>query len=194
MKHILLTFTLILFSISTFSQEYSEVITLEGISADRSYQLTKEWVALTYKSAQDVVKLDTPAKVIVKGTMALPTQMYGMAYNWIIDHTITIAFKDNRIKMDLEIGRFTNSSYPQMNFPLPDYYLQKVDKQTYFVEMWEDQNVRNAGPKLRAKTEKNYGDQLYAQYLLDFEHYQNLIGNTFTSLNNYIIKSTDDDW
>lgn len=194
MKHILLTLTLAFFSISAFTQEYSKVITVEGTSAERSYQLTKEWIALTYNSAQDVIQLDTPTKVIVKGKLTLPSQMAGMANNWLIDNTITIAFKDDRFKMDVEVGRFTNAAYPQMNFPLPDYYLQKVDKQTYFSEMWEDQNIRNAGPKLRATTEKKYGDQYYAQYLKDFDYYNLMINNLFTSLQAYVLENSEDDW
>ena len=194
MKEKLFTLIVLLISTSIFSQEYSKVLTVEGVSSDRSYQLTKEWIALTYNSAQNVLQLDTPTKLILKGKLNLPTKMYGMSYSWIIDHTLTIAFREDRFKMDIEIGQFSNSAVPQMTFPLPNYYLQKVDKETYFIEMWEDQNVSNAGPKIREKTEKKYGDQLYSQYLEDYQNYNFIIENLFTSLKSYISENNEEDW
>jgi hypothetical protein len=194
MKKSIFILILVMISTNIFSQEYSKVLIIEGVTPERSYQLTKEWIALTYNSAQDVLQLDTPTKVILKGKLNLPTKMYGMAYSWIIDHTLTIAFREGRFKMDIEVGQFSHSSYPQMAFPLPDYYLQKVDKETYFVEMWEDQNVRNAGPKLRERTEKQYGDQLYSQYLEDYQKYNFTIENLFNSLQSYILENSEENW
>ena len=201
MKNTIFTILFAVISISSFSQVdfkdgvYTKVISVDGKSAKDLYQKSKEWISLTYNSAQNVIQLDTEEKIIVKGKFNLDTQMYGYSYSFLIDHTLTIAFKDGRYKVDLSTGKFEHSLYPAMSFETPSYYITKKEQNEYLDEMIITESIKPVKPKMLEQVKSKYGDQLYAQYEIDFKKFHQLIESTVLSLDQYVRKTTsEDEW
>lgn len=74
----------------------SGVVQIDSVSKDRLFAKTMEWIALNYKSANDVIQLSNKedGKIICKGnfkTMVLLTSGY-------IGHTLTLDFKDGKFR------------------------------------------------------------------------------------------------
>ena len=201
MNKTLLTILFAVLTLNTFSQVefkdgvYTKIFSADGKLAKEIYQKSKEWISLTYNSAQNVIQLDTEEKVIIKGKFNLDTQMYGYSYSFLIDHTLTIAFKDGRYKVDLSTGKFEHSMYPAMSFDTPSYYLSKKERDEYLDEAIITESLKPVKPKMLEQVKSKYGDQLYAQYEIDYKKFHQLIEFLFFSLDQYIKKTSgSDDW
>lgn len=109
MKH----FLLILFLLPTFlsAQEYSEVVQAQGETSDALYVKAREWFAITFNSANNVLQMDDPiaGKLIGKGAfhvsesyvsgnglMAVP-----ITIEWRPNFTIAVSIRDGRYKYDI---------------------------------------------------------------------------------------------
>jgi len=94
---------------------YHEVVKVDSISADELYSRAKSWIALTYKSANDVIQLDdqNAGRIIVKGNFGI---IYYANQAWV-NHTLTIDFKEGRYRYDLTSFVFDNG---QWSAPLED--------------------------------------------------------------------------
>ena len=53
-------------SINKTNDGYTEVVEVE-LSKQEIHQKINEWIAINYKSAQDVIQLNTEDKIIIKG-------------------------------------------------------------------------------------------------------------------------------
>lgn len=116
MKKIILflLFPIIIFSQSINSDKngYYEIIKADSLSKQQIYKRAKEWVALNYKSAKDVIQLDTEDKIIIKGIFKVPYLVYEHTYN----HSLIMSFKDNRFKVELILNSIhTNLSTETIN-------------------------------------------------------------------------------
>ncbi|TDE07733.1 DUF4468 domain-containing protein [Flavobacterium sandaracinum] len=121
-------FTLCLFavfSINTFGQnivkdsisqkyEAHQIIELESLKADVIYTKTKEWIALNYKSAQDVIQLadKESLKIIVKGNFNSTLFMKQGS----ISHTLVLDFKDGRMRYTYSDFSYYSSGSGSMAF------------------------------------------------------------------------------
>ncbi|WP_262496569.1 DUF4468 domain-containing protein [Confluentibacter flavum] len=74
------------------------------------------WVAINYKSANDVVQLNTADKIIVKGnftvnsnfpTISILNTINYYPVNISFNHTLIIYIKDNRFKVDISFPEKT---------------------------------------------------------------------------------------
>jgi hypothetical protein len=72
------------------------IIKMDTLKKDFLYSKTKEWIALNYKSANDVIQLADKEnyKIIAKGNFK--TSMF-MKEGWIA-HTLVLDFKDGKIR------------------------------------------------------------------------------------------------
>ena len=96
--------------------QYQEVVNLDStISKNEIYSKVKEWVAINYKQAKDVIQMDDKeaGKIIVKGNFPIT---YYMNEAWIY-HTLTIEIKDGRYRYTLTDLIFENN---QWSSPLED--------------------------------------------------------------------------
>lgn len=105
-----LFFFLLFIPLLTISQEYSEVVQVEGKSTDQLYSSAREWFALTFNSANDVLQMDDPVagKLIGKGVrqvdytgVELPTYM-NMYF------TLMVELKDGRYKQTITVNDIQN--------------------------------------------------------------------------------------
>jgi Domain of unknown function (DUF4468) with TBP-like fold len=92
---------------------YQEVVTIEGATAADIYSRAKAAIAVSYKSAQDVVQLDDgeAKRIIAKGTFDASGAM--MTSSRFIRHTLTIEAKDGRYRISLSdlVSEFLGSQF-----------------------------------------------------------------------------------
>lgn len=109
---------LILFFFPLFSvaQQYSEVIEIPNNTANQLYSSAKEWFAITFKSANNVIQLDDPIekKIVGKGIKEPEWVVKNISENLKVYFTLIVQFKDGRYKYDIqstEIKIYAGASY-----------------------------------------------------------------------------------
>jgi len=102
MKKLLLAIML-LCSITAYSKEYSEVVTVEGKTTDQLYSSAREWFAESFKSAKDVLQMDDPiaGKLIGKG-MGSGHHKGLMSVPFDYEFQIKVFVKDGRYKYSID--------------------------------------------------------------------------------------------
>jgi len=108
MKKIIFLITLCISSVS-FSQTlntnengYYKIFKTDSLSRKEIHDRAMEWIALNYKSANDVIQLDSEDKIIVKGNF----DVYYNNYKQVYYHTLIIAVKDYKFKVDVILNSF----------------------------------------------------------------------------------------
>jgi len=97
------------------AQEYSEVVQIPGKTADQLYTIAREWYAITFKSAQDVIQMEDPVKkeIIGKGYSIIYYKAKKIPASLNMFFTLQTLFKDNRYKYSITVGDLkTNVSEP----------------------------------------------------------------------------------
>jgi hypothetical protein len=121
----LLPLILMQFSISSFSQhivlsrnpetniiEYTELVKVDSaITKDQLFSKAKEWIAISFKSANDVIQMDDKVNgiIIAKGNIPVNGGLY--LDNSRIDFTLKIQVKDGRYKY--WFNNFIHNSYEE---------------------------------------------------------------------------------
>ena len=129
----------------SFSQQYSEVVEIPDKTAENLYATAREWFALSFKSANDVLQMDdaVAGKLIGKGSthvsesyitaglVKVPIQI-----DWNVKFAISIFVKDGRYKYDitdilinvpgeiLQVGSGT-MTVPETEVPFENHLRQK---------------------------------------------------------------------
>jgi len=159
----------------SFSQEYSEVIEVPGKTADQLYSSAREWFAITFKSATDVLKMDDPVsgKLIGKGSSHI-TESYVMSglikvpitLDWQPSFTIGIAIKDGKYKCDITEITIKSNVQGSGIAPVEKSFKELFDQKDNFKNgrdpEWFTKNVEGAG-KLSKNMIKNSA-KVYESY------------------------------
>jgi hypothetical protein len=208
MKKVLLL--LVFIPLLTFGQKlnkdsngYTEVVEVE-LTKQQIYQKAIEWVALNYKSANDVIQLNTEDKLVIKGNYTF-TYPSGEAY--IIRNTTTISIRDNKYKIDLIP---TSAIIKATMKDALSTFIQQffVDEASTFelYKPWHRNNVlkiyKNMGyseKRALKLADKNITEEVQKESFESrqaiFSNWNNSIKSTFTSIKDYVAKSdSDDDW
>ncbi len=105
-KHIQL-FLIVLISLSVNAQEinktndgYTEVVDVK-LTKKEIHQKVNEWIAVNYKSANDVIQLNTEDKVIAKGNFLVNLSADKYVFTYRINNTLSFSIRDNKYKIDL---------------------------------------------------------------------------------------------
>jgi hypothetical protein len=95
---------LILFPLCSSAQKYSEVVEIQGKNSEQLYKSAKEWFALAFKSANDVIQLDDAIekKIIGKGVKQVNYTVGKIPTYMNVFFTLSVQFKDGRYKYDLQ--------------------------------------------------------------------------------------------
>lgn len=108
MKKFLLLLFSVCFTIMGYSQNpllFSKVINQAGVDSLTLYNLTKNWMAQTFK---ENALIEQPGKEITgKGTMDFPTNMVYSSIKGTIEYSVNVQFKNGRIKFTM--GSFTHN-------------------------------------------------------------------------------------
>lgn len=185
------------------SNGYSEVIEVEFTKKD-IHQKINEWIAVNFKSAQDVIQLNTEDKLIAKGNFPLILSVKKHTFTYRIHNSLTFSIRDNKYKIDLVpnrvssdvIGGEVDSSF------LTQYISSTVSAKDEFIES-QKELARNFYAKMgysEKKTQKminktsNYREESYVDYLLNKPIWDNKIKSTFQSIKDYVSRSNEGDW
>ncbi|MDV7187923.1 DUF4468 domain-containing protein [Lutibacter sp. TH_r2] len=120
---------------------YYEIIKVDSLSKEQIYKRSKEWIALNYKSANDVIQFDTTDKIIVKGIFKIPYLTYEHTYN----HSLIVSFKENRYKIEMVLNSMhTNLSSEKLN--IENGYLS-TDRDEIFERITSNPNSKEENIK-----------------------------------------------
>jgi hypothetical protein len=99
------------------------VVIVNSATKEILYTKTKEWIALNYKSANDVIQLadKETCKIILKGTF--PTTMF-MKEGWL-EHTLIFDFKDGKFKYSYTNFSYYSSESGKINYESPSLGFKK---------------------------------------------------------------------
>jgi len=195
-------------SINKTNDGYTEVVEVE-LTKQQIHQKLNEWIAFTYKSANDVVQLNTEDKIILKGNFRVNLQVTTtkkFVFGYIISNSLSFSIRDNKYKIDLipsgvsssldgaDVGVAMVSQFimPEMT---KDEHLEMVT--TTSKEAWLNYGYseKKAQKMLDKYTLKNI-DKTYADYIVNKSIFKSEIELFFDSAKNYVTKtnSDDDDW
>jgi hypothetical protein len=206
MKKLILLLIMILSTISINAQlknenvVHSEVIEVE-LSKKNIYQKINEWIAVNYKSAKDVIQLNTEDKIIIKGNYI----QIILNNSFRIHHSLTFSIRDNKYKIDLIPNDITTSAFKlldnQAQQILDVYAPEKLDRDAYnkiFIKNnvtvfksigWSDKKIK------RKFLDKPLDEKFFNEYLENKSNWDKSIEATFQSIKSYISQSnSSDDW
>jgi len=142
MKNIMCLIVGLLFLQMGYSQEMTGVVKINGKTADKLFNASREWFALNFKSSKDEVKLaDNATKVfIAMGERKESVLIKRIKVNIKMNFTLKLEFKDDRFKYE-----FTDIEY--RNVITNQLIDIDVFKECSTVEGIEDYYERNGIPK-----------------------------------------------
>lgn len=113
--------------VETLSQ-VQQVVEIPNISKDKIYSNSKQWVAINFKSANDVIQMDDKESgvLIGKGNFKYPCKSCWLESKDLIKFTIKIEVKDNKSRITFsDIQRHIPAD---INLGLPSYDVPVIYK------------------------------------------------------------------
>tara|TARA_B110000902_G_scaffold254791_1_gene319291 strand:- start:475 stop:1092 length:618 start_codon:yes stop_codon:yes gene_type:complete len=205
MKTLLLFATLAL-SINVFGQDvnkelngYTEIVAVE-LSKQEIHLKINEWIAVNFKSANDVVQLSTEKKVIAKGNFTCDFNWMKLVTTYRVHNSLIISIRDNEYKIDLVPssvssdlvgGDFSSSIFPMY---LTQTVLNKDEFSKIQSEMLEKSGLSEKQIKKMTKNMESLSGEAYESYLLNKTVWDNEINSFFQSIKKYVSQTEDEDW
>tara|TARA_R110002153_G_scaffold28318_1_gene87544 strand:- start:33 stop:656 length:624 start_codon:yes stop_codon:yes gene_type:complete len=196
-------FTLIVYSqgLNKTKNGYTKVVEVE-LSKKEIHQKVNEWIAINYKSAKDVIQLNTEDKIIAKGNFSLALNVSKYIFNYSINNSLTFSIREKKFKIDLipnsmsyngsEVGA---ESFKQFLEPFESIdtfteYQLKAAYKIYLGMGYSEKKSKKKAEKLRSTTKDTYDD-----YLKNLPNWNEEIKLTFQSIEDFVNKKgSDDDW
>jgi len=205
-KLLLLLFVTTLFSVNAQKinddgKGYFEVYKTE-LTIKETNQKVVEWIAENYKSAKDVIQLNTEKKIILKGNFLVPMMANDLSVNYRVHKTLTFSFRDGRYKIDLVPTRIsyngTDVDATQFSQFITDETMSKEYYTEYSTQAAKDNFIKmgysdKKAQKMVEKYLPKLADINYENYLNNKKEWNNSIKATFQNINEFINKS-EDDW
>lgn len=132
MKVFLSTILLLVFSYTGFSQEIDQYIVVDfpGKSQEEIQTTIESWIALHFKSAQNVIQQNSPGKIIVKGSsgvvMVVSDGKMKHSEDLSLKYTIDYDIKDEKYRfriLDPTI-HYSSSDFQVKYSNMPNYILE----------------------------------------------------------------------
>lgn len=203
MKKLLTIIAVLFITANAYAQEINEtndglthIVNVE-LSQDEIYAKVNEWLAETYNSLPDVLKLDSKSKVMVKGIMNFSFKKRNLTLTPSAKHNLSISIRDNKYKADLKLEDLESMGsvyklYDYAGFGLGYMKMSKTEFKEHLIN-----NLKKAytGKKLEKNIKKYVTDRIdnrWADYEANHLHLEN---KTFGMLKSLEIKiTTQDDW
>lgn len=193
-------------SINKTNDGYTEVVEVE-LTKQQIHQGLNEWVAVSYKSAKDVIQLNSEDKIVLKGNFTINLKIHSFSFDYRINAQTTFSIRDNKYKIDLipldvthisgnyDVGLyFINEFINDLQFSKDEYLPISINKQKDALMMIgksEEKALKSAEKTSTKRLDKNYEN-----YLTNKPVWDNQISSTFKSIKDYVAQSNsdDDDW
>lgn len=120
------------FKIDTLKAEgsFSKVYDIE-LSKEQLHQKSLEWIAITFKDSNEVIKLNTEDKVICKGYFDVDIISMGFKLKHKIYNIVEVAFKENKYKLDFH-SFVVHASVQGTTIETPyNQYISCLNKESY---------------------------------------------------------------
>ena len=211
MKKVLLL--LMFIPLITFGQElnkdsngYSEVVEVE-LTKKEIHQKLNEWIVINYKSAKDVIQLNTEDKIIIKGNFLVNFSVAKYVFTYRIQNGLSFSVRDNKFKIDLVpnsassdgVGDVDSSIFTQyltdVAYTKDEFLKYSIDAsmKLYLASGFSEKKAQKMVDKYIVN--KDGKDDAYKSYIDNRLVWNNRIALTFTSIKDYVAKSdSDDDW
>ena len=100
-----------------YSQDVTGVVKVEGKSAEKLFDASREWFALNFQSSKDEVKLADPSTrvFIVIAERREPVEIKGIKVKMKMSFTLRLEFKDGRFKYEFRDIDYRNAITNQSN-------------------------------------------------------------------------------
>jgi hypothetical protein len=100
------------------SQQLTDVIEIPDKTSDQLYSTAREWFALTFKSANDVIQLNDPVekKIIGKGLKKTGYYIKKIYVALDMNFTLFVQFKEGKYKYDIQSNDIVTSAGTIMTF------------------------------------------------------------------------------
>ena len=215
-KYLFLFF--ILASFPVFSQSYDKeingktlVINVDSLKTQEIQSKVLAWVALNYKSANDVIQLNSRDKIIVKGNFEIDSnkpfpdlfskKVYYVPAHIVFDHTLIVSIKDNKCKVDIsfpEKVKMLNHLNTDWFFIINEYtLLNEFTIENQYETARKNFNVQNNNNKKKVdKKLNNLKGLIEASFVCEKQiatDMNNEISALFISLQDYLNKK-DKEW
>lgn len=167
-------------------------------SKNQLHQKAMEWIAINFKDANEVVKLNTDDKIIAKGNFSIDITSGDYSFTYPIKFIMEISFKENKYKLDMHTFDLSQNGFTS---PIKNYYFSN-DFNDYIeilkeqLTQYTDKTTTKSFQKLFNNPEelnKMYQDYktvaLQIRNKVDAEVKLNAI-----SLFEYISKKSEDSW
>ncbi len=203
------TFLVAQFKIDTLKAEgsFSKVYDVQ-LSKEQLHQKSLEWIAITFKDSNEVIKLNTEDKVICKGFFNVDIISMGYKFKHKVYNIVEVAFKENKYKLDFH-SFVVHASVQGTSFETPySQYVSCLNKESYinYLNLLMVDNPTN-GLVSDKRVKKIYTKILSNPKLIDenmakgvvFEkqytsQIKNNVENLADDLNKYIMKKSSEEW
>ncbi|WP_319231666.1 DUF4468 domain-containing protein [Draconibacterium orientale] len=189
MRKLLLTIVLAGFFASSYSQHkiiqekfpvYEGVITKENTNKTELFLKLKEWVAISFKSAKDVIQFEDKeiGKIVSKGNSSYSINNGTTILNETVYFTLTLETKDNRFKYTLE---FTSLKSSGIDAPI---------EKALVLDLESINNLKYVGKKFKQKAIESQKSTVKQRE----ENYKEISSTLIQSLLNVGKVESSDDW
>lgn len=180
---------------------YSEVYQTE-LTIKEANQKAVEWIAVNYKSAKNVIELNTESKIILKGNFLIDMKVKNLNVNYRVSNTLTISFREGKYKVDFIPTKIsyngTDVDSSQFNQFITNDILSKEAYLEYSIEAAKNSFIKMGySDKKSQKMVNKYvlplADINYKNYIDNRKEWEYSIKTTFKSIDDFI-NSANDDW
>jgi len=197
-------FIILLFlPVFSIAQEYTKIVEVPGKSVDKLYVTAREWFAMAFKSANNVLQMDDPVagKLIGKGstlidetfTAGLAKIPYTIHFN--VDFAVIVSLKESKYKCDI-VDIFIAPSFSDGSSTVKKSYTELLSQKEYFKNGSDpDWLVEHGSPtgqrigRMLAKTTAE-ANKCYLKFFDDFDSKINGIMNSLEVK----MKKQEDNW
>ena len=192
----------------TEGNTYTKVIHAKELSQADIHQKLNEFIAINFKSANDVIQLNTPSKIICKGNFILNaiSSLSGKKTLIPLRHGANFVFsiKDNRYKVDIEPTSVTNTlNNDDLTNMMPEYgqerFTTKEEFSTYYVDYSkETYKASGMSEKQINKIINKYlipdMDSMFSDYIQNLNKWDTTINEFFERIEKSTAGINNDDW
>ena len=165
-------------------------------------QKVVEWVSENYKSAKDVIELNTESKIILKGNFLIDMKVKNLNVNYRVSNTLTFSFRDGRYKIDLVLKRISYNGTDVDATQFSQFITNETMSKEYYTE-YSIQAAKNSFIKMGYSDKKSQkmvnkyvmplADINYKNYIDNRKEWEYSIKTTFKSIDDFV-NIVNDDW
>ena len=165
-------------------------------------QKVVEWVSENYKSAKDVIELNTESKIILKGNFLIDMKVKNLNVNYRVSNTLTFSFRDGRYKIDLVPKRISYNGTDVDATQFSQFITNETMSKEYYTE-YSIQAAKNSFIKMGYSDKKSQkmvnkyvmplADINYKNYIDNRKEWEYSIKTTFKSIDDFV-NIVNDDW